>query len=493
MQISERGKRWLPRFLFVFFLLQPILDVLGYWQREIGVMNGITMTVRALLSTLLLLLAWLRSERKWVYLVCICASLLYLTGHVLACAASTGGYLDPVEDLVEQARILFLPATALCLLTLLRREPEALGAVLNGLTADLCIICAAALLSRITGTDPTTYPNQKIGVLGWFLWANSQSAILGVLCPTVVAWTWKRTDGRLLPVAGAAALGLASLYLLGTRLAFAGLLVSGVWLCVCFFAQGRRSRGCALVLLLLTLICAGLAPWSPMLRARAVQSDNAREKQALVDEAVSPYVPAGTRQTEDPEALRTAYRFFLNGLLDRFGLERVAEKYGGSLAQEEIWDRRRMLLTGCELLLEDSAPLSRWFGLELGKMRQDTTVWNFNEGRWMETTQTFDPENDLLGVLYLCGWVGLAAVAALLAAAAIHACRVLLRAPRLLLDPLFASFLLAFGIGAVHAWFTVSTLRRNNASVYFALVLAVLLSDRLLADRKRSEPRGDPI
>ncbi len=490
-QISERGQRWLPRFLFLFMLLQPILDVLGYWQKEIGVMNVVTMTVRALLSAVLLLLGFLRSERKWIYLGCFGLSLLYLAGHALACANSTGGYQDFLEDLVEQARIFFLPVTALCLVTLLRREPEALGALLNGMTVDLWIICAVALLSRITGTDPTTYPNQQVGVLGWFLWANSQSAILGLLCPLTVAWTWKRTGGRLLPVAAASLLSFAALWLLGTRLALAALAVTGLCLSLSLFLQGRSNRRCAAALLLLTLLCAGLIPWSPMVRARTMQSENASQKQALIDEAVSPYIPAGTRRTENPEALRAAYSFFLNGLVDRFGLERVAEQYDYSLDQSVIWDRRRMLLTGCHLLMEDSHPASRWFGLELGKMRQDTRSYNFTEGRWGEITQTLDPENDFLGVWYLCGFVGLAAICALLAFAAIRACRGLL-SERRFPDPLRAGFLLAYGIGLAHACFTVSTLRRNNASVYFAVVLAVLLSERLHAGGQPTAAKGEP-
>ena len=40
--------------------------------------------------------------------------------------------------------------------------------------------------------------------------------------------------------------------------------------------------------------------------------------------------------------------------------------------------------------------------------------------------------------------------------------------------PLFAAFLGAYGIALIYAVNTASTLRRNNASVYFAWVLAGL-------------------
>ena len=40
--------------------------------------------------------------------------------------------------------------------------------------------------------------------------------------------------------------------------------------------------------------------------------------------------------------------------------------------------------------------------------------------------------------------------------------------------PLFAAFLGAYGIALIYAVSTASTLRRNNASVYFAWVLAAL-------------------
>ncbi len=471
---SEPNRQRLLHFVLAFMILQPLLDMVSFWQKQIGIINSITLTIRATIFLFLLIIAYLQTEQKRTYRLVIFGILLYLIGHGLVCAQSTGGYLNFVEDMVEQVRILYLPLTALCFIFLLKRQPELLHAIMDGMLINLFIILIIELLSLLTGTDPHTYPNQKTGVLGWFLWANSQSAILGVLCPLSIAWTWKRTGKQLVPTTAVAAVSFALLYFLGTRLAFSSLVVTGIWMAVCIYLQDRNNRKLALILLLLTAICVGSMQISPMYRARKMQAENSRNKQLLIDQVVSPYVPAGTKKTENSKALETAYQYFLSGLVDRFGLERVAEKYDYSLEQEKIADRRRMLLTGCELLMEDSPRTAQWFGLELGKMRQETAVYNILSDDWESTNQTFDPENDFYGIYYLCGIVGLAAVTIFLLCVMIRSVRFVLPDLRRFFDPLYAAVFLAFGICTVHAWYTVSTLRRNNASVYFACTIAVM-------------------
>ncbi|MBQ1823683.1 MAG: hypothetical protein II121_00880, partial [Fibrobacter sp.] len=67
--------------------------------------------------------------------------------------------------------------------------------------------------------------------------------------------------------------------------------------------------------------------------------------------AVAPYgVPADARRTDDPRALAAAYRYGLQGLVDRFGLETVREQYDDSLDQSEIFGSRKMKIVFNELL-----------------------------------------------------------------------------------------------------------------------------------------------
>ena len=64
------------------------------------------------------------------------------------------------------------------------------------------------------------------------------------------------------------------------------------------------------------------------------------------------------------EPLSAAYRYNLQGMIDRFGLERVAKQYGFTLNAGKICDDRIMKKNFCFLLMEDmnaESPLSRFF------------------------------------------------------------------------------------------------------------------------------------
>lgn len=473
-RMKERVIAFLPRFTIVFCVLQPLLDVLGYWQNKVGITNGGTLTVRLLLLLATVIAGFLLSDKKWIYLVAGGTFACYLTGHIFACVHN--GYTNPLEDLTEQTRIFLMPATFVCFSTFLRKNEKVFPALQKGLILDAAIILFVEVLSVLTGTDPHTYSNKGIGILGWFIWANSQSAILSILCPLSIAWAIRRFRNRLFPVLVAALVSFGLLFFAATRLAYASACATGVSFSVCLLYCGRQYRKTSLSLIFLTAVFIALIPVSPMIKNQEAVAENAEKKQALVGEVVSAYgVPADALETDDMHALGASYRYMLQGLVDRFGLERVAGEYRNSLDVSRIWDRRQMQLTGCRLLMEDSTPAARWFGMELCRMRQETDIYDFDTGTWERDTLPFDPENDFLGVYYLCGAVGLVMILSAIAVVGIRALAALIRRPRQVMTPAFAAFAISFGIALAYAYATVSVLRRNNASVYFALVLAGLM------------------
>ena len=477
MKTEQEWKRRLcaalPRFTMVFCVLQPLLDVLGFWQNKAGLGNGGTLTIRVLLLICTLLAGFLLSGRKWIYYTAAGVFALYLTGHVLCCVHD--GYLNPIEDLTEQVRIFLMPATVICFITFMRKNEKVFPALQKGLALNAGLILLVELLSLITGTDPHTYSNKGIGVLGWFLWANSQSAILSILCPLTIVWAIGRYRGKILPVALISFVSFGMLFCAATRLAYAALLASGLCLAFLLLLCGKEYRRSFAVVLLLTACFAALLPLSPMMRNLRAVEENAVKKQELVDRTAARYgVQPGSSSTDDPEALKAAYSFMLQGLVDRFGLERVAKEYDNSLDVSRIWDRRRMLLTGCHLLMEESSPSAKVFGLELCRMRQTTVLYDFDTDSFAEGVQPFDPENDFLGVFYLCGGVGLALILFTIGLTGFRALFALIRRPKQVLTPEFAAFAIALCVALVYAYATVSVLRRNNASIYLALVLAGL-------------------
>jgi hypothetical protein len=253
------------------------------------------------------------------------------------------------------------------------------------------------------------------------------------------------------------------LFLLGTRLAFFAMILTGfglgvtLWVCRC----GPRSG--AVFLLALTALFIVLFPVSPMAENRAQVAQNAILKQENIDSLVAQDTEAGveaglTDEELKYERLRSSYETYLKGLVDQFGLQRTAEFYQFSDRASDICDVRRAKISYSRMLLQDSQSLSYVFGMELG--------------RFQTQEMSYDVENDLHGVFFLCGGVGLLLMLGFLGYYVFLMLRKLIREPKKVLSP----ELIGLSIGcigcAAHVYATAGVLRRPNASFYLAVCLA---------------------
>ena len=480
--VSTMLRRRLPAFSVAICVLQPLLDVLSYWQIQLDLPNYFTLGLRVLTIGLMLLTALPFLHRKRLFLSVVLVLLLFLAGHVITCLKLSPTY-HWKEDLSEQARILFLPVSAFCLICYLRANDKVFPALKLGLVISFGLILLVMVLSTVTGTDPHTYAAKGIGVRGWFFWTSAQGAILSLLCPVVIAWTEERFPGKRLPPLAACLLSFGALFAFGTRLAYASLAAVGVCLAVCTVLSNKKLWPQALTVFLSAALFLALFPVSPMKRNQSAILENARIKQDRVNAAA---VEAGKQLgLEDPlspehrtdlRVLAPAYRYNLQGMMDRFGVERVALAYDYTLDVVRVCDDRVRKLIFCKLLMEDSmqtTPLACLFGLELGRTRvEETDGYVFETDQWERQPEASDPENDFFGVYYLCGFVGLGLLLLFLGFFAQNSLWSLWREPQKTLAPGTVSFLIAFAIALVYAWSTVSVLRRNNASFYFAAILA---------------------
>ena len=115
--------------------------------------------------------------------------------------------------------------------------------------------------------------------------------------------------------------------------------------------------------------------------------------------------------------------------------------------------------------MEEAGLPSKLFGLSLQdmKFRRDDAV-----------IDNFDVENDFHGMYYLTGITGLILMLMFLLYFPMAAILRILLHPKKYLTLPMAAFGIAFIIAMIHAYFTASILRHNNASIYLAVILAAL-------------------
>lgn len=513
--LKPNTSRLLPAYVELLCILQPLLDVAGYWQQVLGLSNLPTLAIRTLLLVCSLVLGFLLSKRKLWYLL-LAGVLGALTGlHVYV--NLPGGFPEPAAELSNLVRIYTLPLFTLCFISFLRRDGEGVfRAMQRGMSWDLLIILAVELLSVLTGTDRGTYVKEQIGVIGWFVWGNCQSAILSMLTPLAICWTLRRRPKRLLPVALVTLGAEAALYCFGARLSFATLLASGLGVSVCLLILDRGAWKQALAVLLITALFLGAYPLSPAARRlqtleenNEVHAQDASElQQSLPQEpraaetlppeslpaAAKPTEPAA-RNTASPEteleSLETVYRYYFSAVVDRFGIERVAEKYNYTRDAEILGNVRICKRVACQLLMEDAPELCRYFGLPVSYLRLPIYGVPDEQSNYLVLKEyvSFEVENDFIGIYYLLGAVGLGLTVLFLLYFGLRALIRVLREPKRRFTLDMVGYAGAYVFALIHAWYTTSVLRRNNASIYLALVLAGLW----YLSRKEPEKAAAPL
>ncbi len=463
----QRLTAWLPQIVLILCLLQPCMDVLSFWLERAGSSNTITLALRFGVLFFMVFLGFLLSDRRKYYFITAAVLLVFTLCHVAACISA--GYVSPLEDLTNLVRIYQLPLTALSFITYLRREPRCLEAIKRGFFWCFILILAVELLSVVTGTNPYTYPNKTLGILGWFYFANAQSAILSMLVPVAIVFVLEKKSFHPLSALAICLAAFGVLYFFATRLSYASLLGCGAALTLSLLIL-RKTKGypacrAAFVLLLCTALAAGCYRLSPMYRNAQMVADNLVLKQEDIDTMVASDTAAAaeaglTGEERQLASLRSAYEKYLPGPTQRFGLARTAELYRYSTDAGVIADVRLERLNFCRMLRKDSPRSASFFGMELGRMSQDGVV--------------YDVENDFHGIFYLCGGVGLALMLAFLLWFLLRIGVVLCRSFR----EYFTLEAVGFGIALLcclaHAYFTAGVLRRPNTTFYMALVLAAV-------------------
>lgn len=469
---TTKFPKLLPQLLCILCAIQPLLDALSYWQAELGLF-GISV-IRAVMLLLIALVGFAVSKKKKLYIFLFAALALFWAVHCYTC--SKNGYVGWQEDVSNYIRVLQLPITTVAMISCLRAQDECRDALYQGLSCSFAVLLVLQVLALVTGTEPYTYSNKQIGLRGWCFWPNSQSAILSLLAPMAICYALRKWEKSFLAVAAVTVLALAMLWLHGTRLAYLCLLMTAAGLAVTVLILKLPKRYFVLLLACL-VVFACLFPVSPMVRNQQKVGENAVRKQEILDTLVEEGAEAAAElQQTDPEQYRAkrlelAYRFYLPGLVERFGIEKTAEAFDYSEDASVVANERTWKLKYCDLLMQSSATkLSRFFGLNVSDM--------------MSAGQGHDCENDLHAMYYLYGWVGLGATVLFIGCFLFLIVKAMIKRPKQTFTWEAAALGIALLAILAHCYFTCGVLRRSNVLYYFGVILALIFRE---LDRKREE------
>lgn len=459
----------LPQFVFVLFVLQPLMDILSYWMAELEMSNTLTLILRFGVLGLTLILGFGLSRRKKAYWIAAGAALLVGLGHMFA--AWQYGYQNIFTDLTNYIRVLQMPLTALCLITFLRENEDCYRAMKQGALTCLLIILATQILAVLTHTEPHTYMDGK-GYIGWFSNTNSQSTILTMLCPVVMAWLYSQR-GLKSPLFWIATLGgFTAMFFMGTRLCFLGIVAAGFGLGISMILIRPKDWKKACAFFAISIVFLAFIPLSPMVlhqnsyesvqsgRQNSINYILARDDLEPINESGISSEEKAQRQELWIEALTPIYESYAPDFVEMFGVKRTIEMYNYTWNVKEITAARPKKLQFARLLMEDSPLSSNFFGVELDRFTVNGNV--------------YDVENDFHGIYFLYGYVGLFALLAFLGYFLYLIVSALLRDAKTYFTLDAAAWGIALVMCLIHVYCTAGVLRRPNASFYLSAALAAV-------------------
>ena len=465
--MAERFKK---NWITLLIAAQPVLDIIAYWRADsVATEAGY---IRLFIMLLLPFSLLLSVKDKKRFLLPFAVMGLYCLLHFLNCKRV--GYIDLYFDVSYLARVIQMPVIAICLIYYLKdaqtRDQAVRGILLAGLITGLALAIAC-----LTGTENVTY-GEGLGVSGWVIDSNrcANSIILVTLSVFAVlpaVYSEKKIINILLPV-----IVTAIFITNGTKACYFSIyaIFGGYAFYVILnkIVNKKAIKGAFLITLsVLMLFSAVIYPYTPRYKVTAMQQAAASKDQGELERKITAlgYDPKALSREEKltiPEVRAVIEDFYYRAIIgvipdmiDRFGMDRILDKYDVTLNCADIISTRLMKLRYAALLWDECDTLTHILGFEVTEMGTDGLR---------------DLENDWPALFYYYGYLGLALYAAFI-----------LYFIYLILKKLGADFqntltVLNFSLGLALALelglaqLSGALVRRPNVSIYLSVILALI-------------------
>ena len=471
-----------PGFLFALLIAQPLLDIISFWANEWAFTTATTLT-RFGMFAMVLLYGFIISDKKWTYVAIGSVMIAYWIFHMIACIKSATGYVSPFSDANNFFRTIHLPLFAVVFITMFKKSDRVPVYVQKAFCINMVIMMHALVISYMTGTQIYTYTYSSSGLMSWASVHNSQSAILAFIIPLMLlyAYTIKNKVMYYITAAGC----LINLFFVGTKVDYYSIFIISLGMMVLLIIAGEKNLFYYSVLFLAALLCALCYNQSIAFDIKVNHSESMNIKQDYLEEAVEQdpgemplpdHISWETYESLDPKTqyeIRNIYQLYLGPVIERYGFERVFEKYDYSLVVKELTAVRPMKVHFAEMAFEDSNTLTRLFGYEYCTLLQTYTSENIS-GKPVTKQYVFDLENDFPSVFYYSGYVGFALYMLFLAYfVALILVAVITRFKKCVnLENGLLAITFALMLGT--SQFSGNVLRRPNASIYMSIILAYI-------------------
>ena len=152
----------LPQLMMALILLQPVLDILSFWQDQAGADNTLTLALRFGMLLVVALAGFCLSGRKRIYValalvllgfgLCHAAAVIQVDLQTLPGEREATGFWMLLSDFANYVRVAQIPVFTLCFITFLKRSGEkGFAAIERSFLLVLLIVAAGCVIGVSMG------------------------------------------------------------------------------------------------------------------------------------------------------------------------------------------------------------------------------------------------------------------------------------------------------------------------------------------------------
>lgn len=464
------AERFRKNWITMLIAAQPVLDIIAYWRADSVATEAGYIRLLIMLLLPFSLLITVKDKKRFILPFAVIG--LYCLLHFLNCARV--GYINPYFDVSYLARVIQMPVIAICLVYYLR-DDETRDQAVRGILAAAVITGASLAIACITGTENVTY-GEGLGVSGWVIDSNrcANSIILVTLSVFSIlpaVYSEKKTVNILLPVI------VAVIFITnGTKACYFSIFAIfggyAFYVVLNRVVNKKKVQAAFLITLIVLMITSVVIyPYTPRYKVTAMQQAAASKDQGELERKISElgYDPK-TLSREDklniPEVRAVIEDFYYRAIIgvipdmiDRFGMDRILDKYDVTLNCADIISTRLMKLNYASLIWDDCDLLTRLVGFEVSEMGTDGLR---------------DVENDWPAIFFYYGYLGFIMYCAFILYFIYQVFRKVRADFKESITPLNFSLGLGLVLELALAQFSGALLRRPNVSIYLAVILALI-------------------
>ena len=514
--MSNVLKKIRDNWLLLFIAIQPIIDVMAYFQTKIYG-KSFSWIIRIIILLISCLIIFKNSKNKKNLIVKLSPFAIFFLLHIINLYRVNS--LNLLLDLKYFVLVFQMPILTIMLIDYAKANPNSVLLAKKGMFFSFLVIFLVLLLSFVTNSYETTYEYPNMGIVGWFTGSNTPSMILCALCPWAICYSFKKNNIFYLVTC---IIAFVLLYFNATKACYATLITCFIVMLFNATVVKNKNMYNKIIKIIVSIIFVFLAVFLYKYSFTAIsvkrtqnnielnqkemnKINNNEDSEQLVENKDSKQPPSdnkiseqptentssgqqpnGNKNTEQPaeqkeplsaeeqrivEILKTSYIYA--ELIDLHGERKVVKYMKNNLTPEKISNNRFLKVVNAKIETEDSDILTRILGAGYSRF----------------AVNSYDLETDLDAIYYYYGYLGFSIYIAFIMYFIIIAFIKFIKNPVIIRNAEFVTLCYLIPLLVYGGQYSGAFLRKPNANIYLSvfLVLIYVLSKKTDLEKKHEK------